>query len=79
MGDVARLHDALRAFDAEGVFVEEDYLALRRLVAGVGRVDAPLLDGFIGLFFERHVLDDQRRNELLALSHAELEKAVRYR
>lgn len=79
MGDVARLHDALRAYDAEGAFVEEDYLALRRLVSGVGRVDAALLDGFIGLFFERHVLDDERRNELLALTHSELEKAVRHR
>jgi hypothetical protein len=79
MGDVARLHEALRAYDAEGAFVEEDYLALRRIVAGVGRVDAALLDGFIGLFFERHVLDDERRNELLVLPHSELEKAVRHR
>lgn len=79
MGDVGRLHQALRAFDAEGTFLEEDYLALRRIVLGVGRVDAALLDGFIGLFFERHLLDDQRRNELLAMSHAELERAVRHR
>ena len=79
MGDVARLHDALRSYDAEGTFNEEDYLALRRLVTGVGRVDSTLLDGFIGLFFERHVHDDERRKELLSLSHAELERAVRHR
>ncbi|MFO0594195.1 MAG: hypothetical protein U0228_02795 [Myxococcaceae bacterium] len=79
MGDVARLHDALIAFDERGEFLEEDYLALRRLCTGVGRVDAPLLDGFIGLFFERHVLDDTRRAELLAMSHADLERAVRHR
>ncbi len=79
MGDVARVHAALRGYQAEGTFGEEDYLALRRLVTGVGRVDATLLDGFIGLFFERHIHDDARRGELIALSHAELEKAVRHR
>ncbi len=79
MGDVARVHGALRDYDAAGTFGEDDYLALRRLVTGVGRVDATLLDGFIGLFFERHIHDDERRGELLALSHAELEKAVRHR
>ena len=79
MGDVARLHDALRTFHAQGTFSEEDYGALRRVVAGVGRVEAELLDGFVGLFFERHVLDDQRRVELIELSHAELERAVRHR
>ena len=79
MGDVGRVHDALRSYDSEGTFGEEDYLALRRLVTGVGRVDSTLLDGFIGLFFERHIHDDERRNELLALSHADLERAVRHR
>lgn len=79
MGDLARLHDALRAYHADGTFGEEDYLALRRIVTGVGRVDATLLDGFIGLFFERHLYDDVRRGELLALPHAELERAVRHR
>lgn len=79
MGDVARVHDALRRYDSEGTFLEEDYLALRRLVSNVGRVDATLLDGFLGLFFERHIHDDDRRAELLALPHAELERAVRHR
>lgn len=79
MGDVARLAAALRAYDADGSFGEEDYLALKRLVAGVGRVDPSLLDGFIGLLFERHVLDDERRRELLGLPHQELERAVRHR
>ena len=79
MGDVARVHDALRSYDAEGTFSEEDYLALRRLVSNVGRVDTTLLDGFLGLFFERHIHDDERRAELIALSHTELERAVRHR
>lgn len=79
MGDVARLHEALQRYDASDDFQEEDYLALRRIVVGVGRVDAALLDGFIGLFFERHVLDDARRAELLAMSHSELERAVKHR
>jgi hypothetical protein len=79
MGDVARVHDALRSYDAEGTFGEEDYLALRRLVTGVGRVDSTLLDGFIGLFFERHIHDDERRGELLAFSHTDLERAIRHR
>jgi DNA-directed RNA polymerase specialized sigma24 family protein len=79
MGDVARLHDALQRYDASDAFDEDDYLALRRIVLGVGRVDPALLDGFIGLFFERHVLDDDRRAELLAMSHGELERAVRHR
>lgn len=79
MGDVARLHEALRSFHAHGTFTEDDYAALRRIVAGVGRVEAELLDGFVGLFFERHVLDDVRRAELLAMPHGELERAVRHR
>lgn len=79
MGDVARLHDALRSFHAQGVFTEEDYGALRRIVGSVGRVESELLDGFVGLFFERHVLDDDRREELLAMSHGDLERAVRHR
>ncbi|MGV3619950.1 MAG: hypothetical protein ACO1OB_03985 [Archangium sp.] len=79
MGDVARLHEALRTFHTQGLFSEEDYSALKRVVAGVGRVEAELLDGFVGLFFERHVLDDVRRSELLELSVGELERAVRHR
>ncbi|MFT3706767.1 MAG: hypothetical protein QM817_03790 [Archangium sp.] len=79
MGDVARLHEALKRYEASDEFQEEDYLALRRIVVGVGRVDAALLDGFIGLFFERHVMNDERRGELLQLPHGELERAVRHR
>ncbi|HEY1086814.1 MAG TPA: hypothetical protein VGE37_03935 [Archangium sp.] len=79
MGDVARLHDALRSYHADGTFTEDDYLALKRIVTGVGRVDSTLLDGFLGLFFERHIHDDERRVELIALSHADLERAVRHR
>ncbi len=79
MGDAAVVADGLRAFQAQGAFSEEHYAALRRLVLGVGRVQAELLDGFVGLFFERHVLDDTRLSELLALPEPELERAVRHR
>ena len=79
MDDAAQLLSGLRSFDADGVFTEDDYAALKRLVGDVGRVEASLLDGFIGLFFERHVLDDTRRAELLSLPPPELERAVRHR
>lgn len=74
-----RLHDALVSFDRRGEFGEDDYAALKRVVADVGRVDAGVLDGFIGLFFERHVLDDARRAELVGMEPAELVRAVRHR
>lgn len=79
MSDVARLKEAIDAFHRAGTFGEDDYLALRRVVADVGRVDPPLLDGFVGLFFERHLLDDARRAELAALAPDELARAVRHR
>lgn len=79
MDDAARFLSGLRSFDAQGVFTEDDYAALKRLVSDVGRVEAAVLDGFIGLFFERHVLDDTRRAELLALPAQDLERAVRHR
>jgi hypothetical protein len=77
--DGGRLRQALAGFEEDGAFTEEDYGALKRLLSGVGRVQAELLDGFIGLFFERHVLDDVRRGELLALPDDELVRAVRLR
>jgi hypothetical protein len=79
MSDGARLKAAIEGFDHDGAFGEEEYSALKRAVAGVGRVDAPLLDGFVGLFFERHLLDDERRAELLAMPPDELVRAVRHR
>lgn len=79
MDDAARLHRAVAAWDATGTFGEEEYAVLRRVVSHVGRVDADLLDGFVGLFFERHLLDDVRRRELAELPPDELVRAVRHR
>lgn len=79
MSDGVRLKAAVEAFDRSGTFGEDDYLALRRAVADVGRVDGRLLDGFVGLFFERHLLDDARRAELVAMAPDELLRAVRHR
>jgi hypothetical protein len=74
-----RLHASLTRYDREGAFTEDDYAALRDAVADVGRVPAGVLDGFIGLFFERHMLDDTRRAELLAMTPDEQHRAVRLR
>jgi hypothetical protein len=79
MDDADRLHRAVVAWDATGSFGEEDYAVLRRVVSHVGRVDVDLLDGFVGLFFERHLLVDVRRRELVALPPDELVRAVRHR
>lgn len=77
--DANALHDAVLSFHRDGSFGEDEYAALRRVVADVGRVDASVLDGFIGLFFERHLLDDVRRAELAAMQPDELVRAVRHR
>ncbi len=79
MGEGARLRAVIEAWHSTGAFGEEAYAVLRRAVSGVGRVDAELLDGFVGLFFERNLLDDERRRELLGLSPDELLRAVRHR
>lgn len=79
MDDAQRLREVLVAWETKGVFGEDAYAVLRRVVSGIGRVDAMLLDGFIGLFFERQLLDDERRRELVELPAAELVKAVRHR
>ena len=76
------LLEALRRFDRTGAFVEADYLLLRRALSFVamGRgASMDLLDGLINLFFERHVLDDVRRGELIALEGADFLRAVRHR
>ncbi len=66
-------------FERDGSFSDDDYQALKQALLGVGRVPEPVLDGFIGLFFERHLLDDVRRAELLALDDAALLRAVKHR
>ncbi|MFZ5471598.1 MAG: hypothetical protein ACOZIN_19405 [Myxococcota bacterium] len=78
----AQLRDALTAFDREGRFGEADYAVLRGVLAGALRPGAnstDLLDGLAGLFFERHLLHDGRRAELLALDDEALLRAVRHR
>jgi len=76
------LRRGLQAFDATGDFSPEDFAALR-VVLGSAMRRSPeanqLIDGLIGVFFERHVLDDTRRCELLAMNDDELGRAVRHR
>lgn len=78
-GDGDELAAALRSFDRDGSFSEDDYGVLRRCVADIGRIDSGLIDGFIGIFFERHLLDDVRRADLVALPPDQLIRAVRHR
>ncbi len=73
---------ALAAFDQRGEFGEPEYKLLRALVTqsqGRRGTDGDLLDGLVNLFFERHVMSDARRRELLALNDDDLERAVRHR
>jgi len=67
------------AFESRGVFSVDDYQTLREVLVGVGRLPEPALDGFIGLFFERHVLADARRRELLAMNDEDMLRALRHR
>ncbi len=72
---------ALARFGVDGHFGERDYEALRRLLSAVLRRHGAddLLDGLLGLFFERHVMNAKRREELLALPDQVFEKAIRAR
>lgn len=81
-GPFAPLRLTLERFDRDGVFTEADYDVLRRTlsrVAGPRAASMDLLDGLVNLFFERHLMDDRRRAELLALPPDELLRAVRHR
>ncbi len=73
------VRDGLLAFDSTGSLGEDDYELLKSTLVGVARLREPALDGFIGLFFERHVLDDVRRKELLAMDQDGLVRALRHR
>ncbi|MBI3182660.1 MAG: hypothetical protein HYZ28_11035 [Myxococcales bacterium] len=82
MTPVARFRAALEAFDCEGRFGEADYALLRSLLSGAlgrGEPHADLLDGLLGLFFERHLMHDRRRAELLSMDDESLWRAVRHR
>ena len=80
--DGARLRKGLQAFDARGEFSPDDFASLRAMLGSAMRRSAEanqMLDGLIGVFFERHVLDDLRRSELLSMDDDELGRAVRHR
>ncbi|MDY7226328.1 hypothetical protein [Hyalangium rubrum] len=74
---LAGVRTALREFDASGAFSESAFSALRLLLAGTA--PGELVDGLLGLFFERHILHDARRRELLAMDDAALLRALRHR
>ncbi|WP_224240338.1 hypothetical protein [Hyalangium gracile] len=74
---LAIVRDALREFDASGAFSEPAFDALRTLLAGTA--PGELVDGLLGLFFERHILHGTRRRELLAMEDEALTRALRHR
>lgn len=74
---LATVREALREFEASGVFSEPAFGALRMLLAGA--VPGELVDGLLGLFFERHILHATRRRELLAMDDEALGRALRHR
>jgi hypothetical protein len=76
-GALATIRSALSEFDATGAFSESAFAALRLLLAGTA--PGELVDGLLGLFFERHVLHAARRRELLAMDDGALVRALRHR
>jgi hypothetical protein len=74
---LATVREALREFEASGAFSESAFAALRLLLAGAA--PGELVDGLLGLFFERHILHDVRRRELLAMEDDALGRALRHR
>jgi hypothetical protein len=74
---LATLRDALREFEASGAFPEPAFAALRTFLAG--SAPGELVDGLLGLFFERHILHVTRRRELLEMDDASLGRALRHR
>jgi hypothetical protein len=76
----ARLRAAVELFHTTGTFTEDDYGALQAALApAAARSTSQTFDGLVGLFFERHLMNDRRRTELLAMTDDELGRAVRYR
>lgn len=74
---LATVREALREFEASGAFPEPAFAALRLFLAGAA--PGALVDGLIGLFFERHILQATRRRELLAMDELALGRALRHR
>ncbi len=77
---LTRLKGAIEAFHREGRFGEDDYVALRAALAPVSpQADLQTIDGLVGLFFERHLMNDTRRSELLMMGEEDLGRALRHR
>jgi hypothetical protein len=74
---LASIRSALSEFDATGAFSESAFSALRLLLARTA--PGELVDGLLGLFFERHILHTTRRRELLAMDDEALGRALRHR
>ncbi len=81
MSDAETFRRGLRAFHAGGRFAEEHLQALKRCLLPVVRGGAAkdVLDGLVGLFFERQLLDPKRRAGLIELPGPELLAALRHR
>ncbi len=81
MRDAETLKQGLEGFHADGRFGEEHLTALKRCLLAVvrGHAAEDMLDGLVGLFFERHLLDERRRAELIALEPMALVAALRHR
>ncbi len=74
------LKRAISAFHDRGEFSEDEYRALRAALApAAGSSTSQTFDGLVGLFFERHLMDDRRRAELMAMDDEALGRAVRHR
>lgn len=73
------LKAAIVGFHERGDFSEEEYRALRTALAPVSHSDSQTFDGLVGLFFERHLMNDTRRTELMQMDDESLARAVRHR
>lgn len=77
---MAGLKAAIAAFHERGEFSEDEYRSLRTALApAAASSTSQTFDGLVGLFFERHLMDDRRRAELLSMDDDSLGKAVRHR
>ena len=76
----AGLKEAIAAFHERGDFTEEQYKSLRAALAPASpHSGSQTFDGLVGLFFERHLMNDTRRTELIAMDDEALDRAVRHR
>ena len=75
-----RLRAAVETFHQTGAFTEDDYQALHDALAPAsGNSTSQTFDGLVGLFFERHLMNDVRRIELMKMGDDDLGRAVRHR